>query len=241
MLIKAINCERIKCKNTLIWPAFFLIPIIPTVMGAGNYLNNIGILKSEWYSLWTQISLFYSNFFFPPLIGVYCAFLWRFENFHSCRHTLMTQPVKLSTIYCSKYCMVCAITVLTQLWFTDLYLVSGKIVGLPGLPPTDICGWIVRGTIGGFVIATVQYLVASVIRNFAIPIAVGLFGGISGLLISNTSAGIYWPYSLMLLGMNSNKYDDMLSSQLPLFFFFSIFYILLFLLLGIWMLGKNES
>lgn len=84
-------------------------------------------------------------------------------------------------------------------------------------------------------------MVASVIRNFAIPIAVGLFGGISGLLISNTSAGIYWPYSLMLLGMNSNKYDDMLSSQLPLFFFFSIFYILLFLLLGIWMLGKNES
>ena len=98
MLMKVINCERMKCKGTLIWPAFFLIPIIPTLLGAGNYLSNINILQSQWYSFWTQVSLFYSNFFFAPLIGVYCAFLWRFENFHSCRNTLLTQPLRFYTI-----------------------------------------------------------------------------------------------------------------------------------------------
>ena len=180
MLMKVINCERMKCKGTLIWPAFFLIPIIPTLLGAGNYLSNINILQSQWYSFWTQVSLFYSNFFFAPLIGVYCAFLWRFENFHSCRNTLLTQPLRFSTIYCSKYVMVCVITLLTQLWFTVLYLIAGKVVGLPGLPPIDILGWIFRGTIGGWVIATIQYLVASVISNFAIPVAVGLLGGTHG-------------------------------------------------------------
>ena len=82
--------------------------------------------------------------------------------------------------------MVCVITLLTQLWFTVLYLIAGKVVGLPGLPPIDILGWIFRGTIGGWVIATIQYLVASVISNFAIPVAVGLLGGISGLLMANT-------------------------------------------------------
>ena len=41
MLIKAINCERLKCKGTLVWPAFLLVPIIPAIMGAGNYLNNL--------------------------------------------------------------------------------------------------------------------------------------------------------------------------------------------------------
>ncbi|MFR3031347.1 MAG: hypothetical protein ACLTNO_08655 [Blautia sp.] len=68
MLIKAINCERLKCKGTLVWPAFLLVPIIPAIMGAGNYLNNLELLRAGWYSLWTQISLFYSNFFFAPLI-----------------------------------------------------------------------------------------------------------------------------------------------------------------------------
>ena len=239
MLMKVINCERMKCKGTLIWPAFFLIPIIPTLLGAGNYLSNINILQSQWYSFWTQVSLFYSNFFFAPLIGVYCAFLWRFENFHSCRNTLLTQPLRFSTIYCSKYDMVCVITLLTQLWFTVLYLIAGKVVGLPGLPPIDILGWIFRGTIGGWVIATIQYLVASVISNFAIPVAVGLLGGISGLLMANTKAGIFYPYSLMVLGMNSNKDDNMLGGLLPTFFLFALFYILLFNLIGVRLLKKR--
>ena len=26
MLVKAIYCERMKCKGTLIWPAFLIIP-----------------------------------------------------------------------------------------------------------------------------------------------------------------------------------------------------------------------
>ena len=176
MLIKAIHCERMKCAGTLVWPAFALIPVIPIIMGTGNYLSNLGLLKSEWYSLWTQVSLFYSNFFFAPLIGVYCAFLWRFENFHSCRHTLLTQPVSLTVIYSAKYVMVCWITLLTQIWFALLYLLCGKIVGLSGLPPADIFGWVARGTLGGFVVASVQYLAASQIRSFAVPIAIGLFG-----------------------------------------------------------------
>ena len=55
MLMKVINCERMKCKGTLIWPAFFLIPISPTLLGAGNYLSNINILQTQWYSFWTQV------------------------------------------------------------------------------------------------------------------------------------------------------------------------------------------
>ncbi|EEG48433.1 hypothetical protein RUMHYD_02650 [Blautia hydrogenotrophica DSM 10507] len=135
--------------------------------------------------------------------------------------------------------MVCVITLLTQLWFTVLYLIAGKVVGLPGLPPIDILGWIFRGTIGGWVIATIQYLVASVISNFAIPVAVGLLGGISGLLMANTKAGIFYPYSLMVLGMNSNKDDNMLGGLLPTFFLFALFYILLFNLIGVRLLKKR--
>ena len=33
MLIQLIRCEKMKCKGTLIWPAFFLIPVIPVLLG----------------------------------------------------------------------------------------------------------------------------------------------------------------------------------------------------------------
>ena len=101
-MIVCIRCEAMKCRGTLLWPALFLIPLIPVVLGTGNYLANLDILRSGWYSLWTQISLFYSNFFFAPLIGVYCAFFWRYENFHSCRNALFTAPVSYGTIYLGK-------------------------------------------------------------------------------------------------------------------------------------------
>ena len=71
MLVKAIYCERMKCKGTLIWPAFLIIPVIPVLLGGGKYLSNLGLLTSEWYSLWTQVTLFYATFIFPPLIGTY--------------------------------------------------------------------------------------------------------------------------------------------------------------------------
>ena len=48
MLVKAIYCERMKCKGTLIWPAFLIIPVIPVLLGGGNYLSNLGLLTSEW-------------------------------------------------------------------------------------------------------------------------------------------------------------------------------------------------
>ncbi len=49
-------------------------------MGAGNYLGNVEILKSQWYSQWIRHSLFYANFFYGPLIALYCAYVWRVEH-----------------------------------------------------------------------------------------------------------------------------------------------------------------
>ena len=43
------------------------------------------------------------------------------------------------------------------------------------------------------------------IRSFSLPIGIALVGSFLGLLINNMGKGICWPYSLMLIGMNSNK------------------------------------
>ena len=228
-----------KCRGTLLWPALFLIPLIPVVLGTGNYLGNLDMLRSGWYSLWTQISLFYSNFFFAPLIGVYCAFFWRYENFHSCRNALFTSPVSYGTIYMGKYLMVCAVTLFSQLWLTLLYLAAGILAGLPGLPPCDIVLWILRGTAGGFVVAAIQFILASVFRSFAFPVVLGVLGGFTGLLAANRTWGIFWPYSLMLLGMNANRTEDMLGGSLPLFLAVTFACLVLINLAGVRILKKT--
>ena len=183
MLVKAIYCERMKCKGTLIWPAFLIIPVIPVLLGGGNYLSNLGLLTSEWYSLWTQVTLFYATFFFPPLIGTYCAFLWRYENFNGCRNTLFSAPVSYQTIYVSKFIQVCLMTLLTQLWFAVLFVAAGKAVGLMGLPSVHIVTWIIRGMAGALVIAALQFFLAAQVQSFATPVAMGAAGGVAGLPI----------------------------------------------------------
>lgn len=241
MLGKAIYCERMKCKGTLIWPAFLLIPVIPILLGSGNYLSNLDILKSEWYSLWSQVTLFYATFFFAPLIGVYCAFLWRYENFNSCRNVLFSNPVPYRTIYLAKFILVCLLSVLTQIWFTLLFLTAGRLMGLPGLPPDNILFWIARGMAGAFVIAAMQFCIAMELQNFATPIALGLLGGVIGLLTANTRFGLFFPYSQMLLGMNSNKSEDILGQNLLLFFVICGLYLMGITLAGIWRVRRGAD
>lgn len=240
MLMTCVKAERMKLKRSFIWIAFFLIPVIPALMGTGNYLQNIDMLKKEWLSLWTQHTLFYSNFFYAPLIAVYCAYSWRVENFNHNRNSLMTVPVPCSCIFLSKLINVFCVTLLTQFWVGILYIICGKIAGLPGLPPAVVYFWLIRGAAGGMSVAALLLLTAMLIRSFAVPVAFALLGGISGLVAGNEGFGMYYPFSLMMVGMNSNKYEDVLSGTELQFLIFSLGYMILFSLIAIRILKVKD-
>ena len=63
MLRLCVKAENKKLRHFVIWAACILIPIIPAIMGTFNYQQNLGILTGKWYSLWSQLSLFYASFF----------------------------------------------------------------------------------------------------------------------------------------------------------------------------------
>lgn len=229
-----------KIRGSHIWIAFVLTPLIPAFMGTQNYLNNLEILKSEWASLWTQETLFYSNFFFAPLIAIYCSYLWRIENQNKNRHLLLTQPVPVRDIFLGKLTSIIKITLFTQFWIYALYLISGKLVALPGLPPIETFIYTIRGLLGGAVIATLQLLISMVLRSFAAPIAIAVMGSITGLLAANSVYGVYYPYSLMMLGMNANKTEDMLSGSSIPFFISCLIYLLLLCSIAIFLLKHRD-
>lgn len=239
MLFQCVRMEKMKLKHSHIWLVFLLVPVIPTFMGAGNYMNNLELLKSEWYSLWTQHSLFYSNFFYGPMIALYCAYTWRVEHLNHNWNSLMTMPVPIRNVFLSKLVLALGCTAAIQVWIWVLFVIAGKIVGLPGLPPLEIFLWILRGSVGGLGIAALQLVLSMVIRSFAVPIAIALLGSIIGLLASNGGLGFCWPYSLMLIGMNANKDTDMVGNTLGFAASAAVF-LLLFTAAGIWYLKKQD-
>ena len=85
-----------------------------------------------------------------------------------------------------------------------------------------------------FVTAAAQFLLASRIHNFATPVALGVLGGVTGLMAANTRAGIFWPWSQMLLGMNSNRSEDVLGGESGLFFIICALYLVLLCWTGIY-------
>lgn len=240
MLTRCILAEHRKLRHSLILPACILIPIIPAIMGTFNYLQNLGILKSQWYSLWTQHTLFYASFFFAPLIGLYCSYLWRLEHLHNNWNFIMTAPVPVPCIYFSKLAVILGVTFLTQIWTGILYLICGKIAGLPGLCPPDIFFWLLRGILGALPICCLQLFLSMKIRSFSVPIGIGLVGSVLGTVLANKNMEIYWPYCLMLLGMNSNKSQDSMSGELLPFILSVCVFSVLFSAASIWELKHRD-
>lgn len=239
MLLECVRMEQKKLRHSHLWMVFLAIPVIPAVLGAGNYLNNLELLKSEWFSLWTQYSLFYSNFFYGPLIALYCSYIWRVEHLNHNWNRLMTMPVPVRDVFLSKLMLALGCTVALQLWVWVLFVIAGKAVGLTGMPPTEILVWLLRGSIGGLGIAALQLVMSMVIRSFAVPIALALLGSILGLIVSNGGLGLFWPYSLMLMGMNANRDENMLEN-LAGFGISAAFFLILFTAAGILYLKKKD-
>lgn len=83
-------------------------------------------------------SLFYANFFYAPLIALYCSYIWRVEHLNYNWNHLMTMPVTAADIFLSKLLLAVRCTVILQLWMGALFLAAGKVVGLLGLPNPQI-------------------------------------------------------------------------------------------------------
>ena len=240
MLYRCIQCENQKLRRSVIWSACFLIPIIPAIMGTFTYLQNLELLKSGWFSLWTQLSLFYASIFYGPLIALYASYLWRLEHLNHNWNMIMTMPVHVGDLFFGKLVIIFKVTLITQTWLGVLFFICGKLSGLPGFIPAEILFWLLRGTLAAGAVGTLQLLLSMVIRSFAVPIGIALCGSIIGFLAANKGLSMYWPYSLMVLGMNSNRNEDQLSADLLPFFVSLFLFFLLFAGISILYLKKKD-
>lgn len=225
MFLRLLKAEGLKLKRSPVWLAFVIIPVIPAVLGTLNYMYNIDILTEQWESLWTQHTLFTCYFFLPVLIGIYCAYIMNIEN--SCWNKVLTMPVKRTAVFMAKLCSASFMVLLSELLILALFRISGGIIGLT--TPFPLKQAVIRcifGTMGGITAAGFQLLLSLYIRNFALPTAIALCGGISALGFISKDLGNLWLYSLMAYGMNSNSPNQLSESGYFSFIGVCIMYII---------------
>lgn len=241
MLFKMLKTERMKLKRSPIWIAFILMPVIPAFLGTFNYMGNIEILKSEWYSLWTQHTLFTCYFFLPILLGVYCSYIMHEEENNRNWNKVLTMPVNRNMVFVSKLLTAGSMILLSEIWIGVLFVISGKVIGMTTPVPFDkIIIWCLLGTLGGMVMASVQLMISLFIKNFALPIGIALGGGMSGILFLAKNLGHIWPYSLMAYGMNSNAPQKLIGSGYLQFVVICVVYIALFTIVSNFILSKRD-
>lgn len=240
MFLRTLRAERMKLHHSPVWLAFLIIPILPAVMGTFNYLQNIGVLQDQWYSLWTQHTLFTCYFFLPATIGVYCSYLCRLEHSNHNWNAVMTAPVPVSYVYLAKLISASVMVFLTQIWIGMLFVISGRLAGLAVPVPPELPVWLLCGAVGGIVICALQLCVSLIIRSFAVPVGIALIGGVAGLAALAKGYGVWFPYSLLCLGMRANKPGGAMQCSTEQFVLNSIFYLMVCILFAVIWLKKRD-
>ena len=239
MLLRCLKAELYKCRRSPVWLAFLVLPVLPPLLGPGNYLANIEVLDNGWYSLWGQHTLFSSVFFLPALLGVFCGWQWRLEHADHNWNSFLTAPVPVGALYAAKLILAAGVSLLAQGWIGGLYLLSGKLAGLSGPLPPELPGWLLFGALGGVSVCAVQLFFSMVIRAFAPPVAFGLAGGILGLMVTAQGWGYAFPYSLLCLGMRAN--NPQMELDLSFFFLSALGYTGVFVLLALGYLRRRDA
>lgn len=196
-----VHAELLKLRRSRIWLILLVIPIISVLIGSANFYMNQGVLKKEWYSLWSQVGLFYGEFFFPILIAICCAYVWRIEHLNKNWHIILTSPTSIASIFISKLLVTGVLLLFVQGFFFLLYYIAGLIIGLTTNLPKEIFGWLIRGWIAGITICALQLTLSMRIRSFAIPIGIGLVATFFGLALYVIDLGMFFPHSLLTIGM----------------------------------------
>ena len=240
MLFRLLKAERMKLRRSPVWLAFFLMPVLPAILGTLNYLGNIEILSSEWYSLWTQHTLFTDYFFLPIMLGIYCSYIMHQEHLNHNWNKLFSLPVGRANIFLAKLISASGMVLLSEIWIGALFLISGYILGMSGPPLGSLAIWCLFGTLGGVVMAAIQLTLSMFIKSFALPVGIAFAGGLSGLVFLSKHLGHIWPYSLMAYGMNSNSPQELIKSGYAQFIIICTVYIAVFTIAGSVIASRKE-
>lgn len=201
---KALKAETLKMKHSSMWFAVLSIPLVSVLIGSGSFYINQEIMKGDpWFDLWTQVALFYGYFFYPLLIAVIAAYLWRIERLGTNWNSLRTTPVSSGAVWSAKLTILFEYALITQIIMIFFYFLSATfLLKLPGTIPSYFWWWLVAGPICVLASGSMNLFIAERIKSFALVIAIAFVSCFIGLACYAKGLWLY-PNTLAIIGMNA--------------------------------------
>lgn len=237
---RSISAEWLKLRHSRIGLVIAVLPIISILIGSANYYLNQGALQNGWYSLWTQVSLFYGVFFLPILIAICCSYICRLEHLNRNWNMIMTSPMSVSNIFLAKLIIVSILILFAQGLFMGFYWLIGTLFSLPGSFPLATIEWTLRGWYASISISSLQLGLSLRIHSFATPIGISLCGVFIGLGMYIGKLGMLFPFSLLNIVMSVMNQDKLTNMQSFLFWVINMAFIIIFALTSIRRLKNRD-
>ncbi|OBR65670.1 multidrug ABC transporter permease [Paenibacillus oryzae] len=239
-MIRSISAEWLKLRHSRIGLLLAVLPVVSLLIGCANYYANQGVLGNGWYSLWTQVSLFYGEFFLPILIAICCSYLARLEHVNRNWNMTMSSPVSPASVFFAKWFVAGLLILLAQILFVLLYWLAGNLLALEGGFPPETVGWIMRGWYASLAIGALQLALSLKMRSFATPIGICLCAVFAGLGFYVAKLGLFFPFSLLTIGMGVLSQNKLEGFQHVMFWVSSTGFILLFAAMSISRLKRKD-
>ncbi|RCX23724.1 hypothetical protein DFP94_1011326 [Fontibacillus phaseoli] len=237
-MLRSISAEWLKLRHSRIGLVLGILPVISLLIGCFNYYFNQTALQNGWYSLWTQVSLFYGEFFLPILIAICCAFVCRLEHANHNWNMILASPISITNLFVAKLFTVGMMIFAAQAFFMFMYWSAGQLLSIPGAFPIETVLWSLRGWFASLSIAALQLGVSIRLKSFATPIGISLCAVFLGIGLYVLNLGLLFPYSLLTIGMGVLSQKGLNSMENILFLLMNSFFILLF---GTWSISRLKK
>ncbi|MGM1047278.1 MAG: ABC transporter permease [Bacillota bacterium] len=227
-MFRSISAEWLKLRHSRISLVLAILPVISLLIGGFNFYVNQAALQNGWYSLWTQVSLFYGEFFLPILIAICCAYVCRLEHANRNWNMILASPLPITNLFIAKLIIVSILILSAQTLFMVMYWLAGQLFSIPGPFPMETVIWSLRGWIASISIAALQLGLSIRIRSFATPIGLALCAVFLGLGMYVLKIGMLFPFSLLTIGMSVLSQQDLTHTENLAFLLMNGIFIILF-------------
>lgn len=219
---RMLRAELRKLRGSRLLIVAVAVPLVAVVTGGFNYRLNAGRgIEPGWDSLWSQVVVFYSLFFFSMGIAVLAAGVWRLEHAGSNWTALMTTTMPPARIIAAKAAVLGGLILVMQCVLVAGTWVAGRTMGgLGGGLPVFVFPVAALAVVAGIAVAAWQSLISMLVRSFALSLALGFAGTVLGVLIpmaGYTDLAYALPYSLVgrALATGSVAMSDAASLESP--------------------------
>lgn len=176
-----LRAELLKLKRSSTWLIALVLPLLAVTTGTINLVNNRETLDAGWASLTSQVTLFYGLLFFSIGIGLLAATAWRMEHRGTNWNLILTttrQPIKLVL---AKITAIAVPVASMQTVLVIGTLVSGTLLlHLDGAVPWQFALVGALAVIAALPLIALQSLLSMLLKSFAAPVAICLFGCVLG-------------------------------------------------------------